>query len=159
MNGTSLWAGLLVVLVLIIGGFWLYDGALNLPGLPDTTNNTENEENAGSQGNGARGQLPEVETAAFASPTSSTTVVVAGSVNPGGFPTTVWFEYGLTTSFGSRANVQQTEAIYMPIAQAAYVTGLEPGTEYYFRIGAENARGRAYGGVYNFIMPDDDSEL
>lgn len=62
-------------------------------------------------------------------------------VNPAGVATTVFFEHGPTLAYGSKTPVQSLGASYVSTAVAAAVTGLEPGSLYYFRVVAENARG------------------
>jgi uncharacterized protein (TIGR02145 family) len=65
-----------------------------------------------------------------------------GSVNPNSLSTTVTFEYGLTTTYGSTA-----EALQSPVSGDTYVnvsadlSGLTPGTTYHFRIKATNELG------------------
>jgi hypothetical protein len=64
------------------------------------------------------------------------------SANPMGARTTAWFEYGLTSSYGTRTsatNVGNASTV-IPFAQA--ITGLMPNTNYHFRVVATN-----YGGV------------
>ncbi len=96
------------------------------------------------------GGKPIVTTAGFAS-VSSTTAVVVGTVIPNGAATTYWFEYGPDMKYGSIADAVSAAPSYKEIGAAAYITGLKPNTEYYFRIGAKNAYGTTYGGQYKLI--------
>ena len=67
-----------------------------------------------------------------------------GFVNPHGFRTTVYFEYGRTTSYGSRTPDQIKNGNgYQDIG--ATVSGFSPGTRYHFRIVGTNQVGRRYG--------------
>ena len=70
-----------------------------------------------------------------------------GSVNPNGFSTTFQFEYGTTTSYGSKVPVPAESlgsgtTTFFPSKTA---TGLAEGTTYHYRIVASNAAGTAYG--------------
>ncbi|PAW79238.1 MAG: hypothetical protein B9S32_04600 [Verrucomicrobia bacterium Tous-C9LFEB] len=73
-----------------------------------------------------------------------TTVAITlnGTVNPKGLATTAQFEYGLTTNYGSVANVALSPANGF-IGQYAHVTlsGLVPGTTYHYRLVASNDKG------------------
>ena len=67
-----------------------------------------------------------------------------GTVYPHGLSTTVYFQYGRTTSYGSRTpNQTKTGNNYQNVN--AIVTGLTPGTTYHFRIVASNAVGTRHG--------------
>ena len=65
-----------------------------------------------------------------------------GSVNPNGFDTHYYFQYGKTTA--SESSTVPTDAgsgtSFVPVS--ATVTGLEPGTTYHYRIVAVNAFGQ-----------------
>jgi hypothetical protein len=67
-----------------------------------------------------------------------------GSVNPGGLNTTLWFQYGRTTSYGS-TTAHQTKAGNRTQTVAANISGLTAGTTYHFRIVATNGAGTRYG--------------
>jgi phosphodiesterase/alkaline phosphatase D-like protein len=67
-----------------------------------------------------------------------------GTVYPHGLSTTVYFQYGRTTSYGSRTpNQTKNGNNYQNVN--AIVTGLTPGTTYHFRIVASNAVGTRHG--------------
>jgi phosphodiesterase/alkaline phosphatase D-like protein len=76
---------------------------------------------------------------------------VLGTVNPKGVKTTYWFEYGPSISFGSSTGVVTVAAGSEAVSATANLTGLKPSTSYYFRIGAKNAYGVSYSGLYSFI--------
>lgn len=90
---------------------------------------------------------PEVETGDV-SDRSQTSATLYGTVNPVGLPTTYHFEYGTTTSYGSRVPLE-TEApagsLRIPREVSRLVTGLQPGTTYHYRLVAENAAGTTAG--------------
>ena len=73
---------------------------------------------------------------------------LAGKVNPYGQQTTYWFEYGPTTAYGMRSPVDHGEVVGAgreQLVAAAYLTGLESGTEYHYRLVALNGSGTALG--------------
>jgi len=73
-------------------------------------------------------------------------VTLNGTVNPGLLSTTVGFEYGLSTDYGSTiASEQSTISGDSPVNVTAELTGLTPGTTYHFRTSAENSLGTVYG--------------
>lgn len=112
-----------------------------------TTTNTPDGATGGTQKVGAK---PMVLTSEFAS-VSSTTAVVAGTVMPNGAQTTYWFEYGPTMSYGLLVDKVTASPTYKTLGAGGYIKGLKPHTEYYFRIGAQNAYGTVYGTQYKFI--------
>src|SRR4051794_29162003 len=56
-----------------------------------------------------------------------------GSVNPHGQPTTWYFEYGKTTSYGTRTASTDAGAANKGRAVTSTLTGLKPLTTYHFR--------------------------
>jgi uncharacterized protein (TIGR02145 family) len=80
-----------------------------------------------------------------------TTATLNGTVNPNSLETTVTFEYGKTTSYGSTLVAQQS-----PLSGdsegnvTADLTELAPGTTYHFRIKAENTLGITYSSDITF---------
>ena len=81
-----------------------------------------------------------------ASPVTSNAATLNGTVNPNGASTTVTFEYGATTGYGSTATAVQSP-LSGTTAQSvnAGLTGLTPGETYHFRIKATNSAGTSYG--------------
>jgi len=67
-----------------------------------------------------------------------------GTVNPHGLSTTVYFQYGRTTGYGSRTpNQTKTGNNYQNVS--ANISGLSAGTTYHFRIVGTNTAGTRYG--------------
>jgi uncharacterized protein YegP (UPF0339 family) len=83
---------------------------------------------------------------------SDTGATLNGMVNPNDLSTTVTFEYGITTSYGSNVTAAQS-----PLAGntntnvSADISGLARGTKYHFRVKAENPLGVAYGNDMEFL--------
>ena len=72
-----------------------------------------------------------------------------GSLDPHGLTTTVYFQYGTTTSYGSTTPMQtQTGNTYRNIT--ANITGLMASTTYHFRIVATNSAGTRMSGDRTF---------
>ncbi len=64
---------------------------------------------------------------------------------PNGEATTYYWQYGSTTSYGSRTGAAAAGSGTTPVALASHLTGLEPGTEYHYRLVASNSSGTEYG--------------
>jgi len=143
-----LWIGLaLLVIVVVLVVF------MRTPGPAATGSDitaTTGTDNTGTNGTPGAASKPIVSTTGFAS-VSTTTAVVVGTIIPEGVQTTYWFEYGATPAFGSSAHVETVATGWKPVGAAAYITGLKPATQYYFRLGAKNAYGTVYGSPYSFI--------
>jgi len=73
-----------------------------------------------------------------------------GSVDPEGQETTVWFEYGTSTRYGSRTPDQGAGSGTVRTSVSAAITGLQPRTTYHFRLVARNATGITRGGDRRF---------
>lgn len=70
-----------------------------------------------------------------------------GSVNPGGLSSTYQFEYGPTTSYGSKlpASGESVGSGNDPVEVSQELTELQPETLYHYRLTATNANGIQYG--------------
>ena len=100
-----------------------------------------------------------VSIAAAASPTVTTGVAsgvtnsgatVAGAVNPNGLSTQYAFQYGPTNRFGFQTALTSAGSSTMNEAAEATITGLQPGTTYYYRIIAISSGGTSTGATANF---------
>jgi len=92
---------------------------------------------------------PPVATTNPATLIASFSATLNGSLNPHGLTTTVSFQYGTTTSYGSTTPMQtQTGSTYRDIA--ASISGLSPNTVYHFRIVATNGAGTRFGSDRTF---------
>jgi len=71
-----------------------------------------------------------------------------GTLNPLGQQTTYYFEYGTTTAYGQRSPGTHDDVAGNsrdPQIAHGYLTGLQPGTTYHYRLVAENATGVTQG--------------
>jgi hypothetical protein len=75
-----------------------------------------------------------------------------GTVDPHGLSTTVYFQFGRTTAYGSRTpNQTKTGNNYQNLT--ANIAGLSAGTTYHFRIVGINTAGIRYGTNKTLITP------
>src|SRR5205814_137519 len=76
---------------------------------------------------------------------ASFSATLNGSLNPRGATTTVYFQYGPTTSYGSMT-ATQSKTGNTGQAVRANISGLMTSTTYHFRIVATNSAGTTHGG-------------
>lgn len=89
-----------------------------------------------------------------ASAVTATGATLSGTLNPRNGATTFTFEYGTTTSFGSITAVDSVPGVPAVSRTVSLpVTGLSPGTLYFYRLVATNANGRTTGAVMSFTTP------
>jgi hypothetical protein len=79
--------------------------------------------------------------------------LLRGSVNPKGAVASAWFEYGITTAYGSSSQLISSLTGTNDIAVQTVVRSLQPGTNYHFRIVASNQVGLAQGADATFATP------
>ena len=72
------------------------------------------------------------------------------TVNPNGTPTTAYFEYGPSPSYGSRTPLMSLGSGTNAVSVSSSVNGLSAGFTYHFRIIAGNAGGTALGSDSTF---------
>jgi RHS repeat-associated protein len=91
-------------------------------------------------------KLPTVTTEA-ASGVKEKEATLKGSVNPNGNATTYQFEYGPTTSYGTKVPLspESVGSGTTAVAVGKVITGLAEGSEYHYRVVASNAAGTAKG--------------
>jgi pimeloyl-ACP methyl ester carboxylesterase len=89
--------------------------------------------------------------------TQSASLITASSatlnsyVNPNGYSTTIYFQYGTTTIYGSTTT---SGSIGIGAGNYGYsISGLSAGTTYHFRVVASNNGGTTYGGDITFTTP------
>lgn len=74
-------------------------------------------------------------------------------VNPRGSETTVYLEWGTTTSYGNNTYIQSIGSGMDDVSVSANITGLSINTTYHYRIVATNAYGTSYGNNVSFTTP------
>ena len=93
-------------------------------------------------------------TSTAASSISGTAATLNGTINAKNASTIVTFEYGLTTSYGTIVTADQspvTGSTATTVSKA--ITGLTPGTTYYYRVVGVNAAGTTNGSGKSFTTP------
>jgi ABC-type phosphate transport system substrate-binding protein len=95
--------------------------------------------------------LPTATTEAETEPSETQTTLHA-TVNPHGYDTHYYFQYGPTNSYGQTAPQPPGDAGSGTVTEpeSATITGLLPGHTYYYRVVAESAGGVSYGGEASF---------
>lgn len=96
------------------------------------------------------GSLPQ-STGAAARNILTTTATLYGTINPGDLPTTVSFEYGTSTGYGTLVSVPSPVVGNTGVEISVNIVNLSPGTPYHFRIKAENELGTTYGPDQTFV--------
>jgi len=96
---------------------------------------------------------PPVVTTGWSTVSGPTTATLFGSVVPGGLPTTVQFVWGTTAAFGQSSPPTAIGAGSSPVEVSAAVTGLQPGTQYFWRVVGTNGGGDTAGGTKSFRTP------
>jgi hypothetical protein len=87
---------------------------------------------------------------------TSTSAALNGTINPGGNSTAVWFEWGTTTSLGTRSDTQLVGEGTSTISLTQTLRNLQPHTTYYFRaVSYRSSSGSgAVGDVKTFTTSD-----
>jgi len=84
----------------------------------------------------------------------SSAAVLNGTVNANGLSTTVWFEYGTTIgSYDSLSSTQDVNGLNDTTIGIS-IGDLSAGTNYYYRIAAQNSAGTTYGNEMVFTTTD-----
>ena len=90
-------------------------------------------------------------TTGSATSVTSSSATLNGTVNPTGFSTTAYFQWGTTASYGNNTASQSIGSGRDALSIKADLTGLKPSTIYHYRIVATNTKGgTAYGSDRTF---------
>ena len=101
--------------------------------------------------------LPDVQTKTPTAIDVSTTAL-HGAINPDGYPTGGFFEWGTTTNYENATAVTNVGAGTEWVNVTATLTGLVDGVLYHFRAAASNGFGTAYGLDFRFTTTDSDGD-
>ena len=94
-------------------------------------------------------QPPTVTTGSATNVTTSA-ATLNGTVNANGVSTTAWFELGISSgTYGGKTSTQGVSGTGNTTV-SMNISGLSPGTGYYYRIAAQNSAGTSYGSENNF---------
>ena len=94
-----------------------------------------------------------VATTGTAKAVTSTSATLTGTVNPEGQPTSYFFQYGTTTSYGNQTPTADAGSRHKDRSVEATISSLAPGTTYHFRLVALNASGTTDGQDQFFTTP------
>jgi hypothetical protein len=114
-------------------------------------------QNAGGTANGAdmtftTGAVAPTATTNAASGVGTTAAALNGTVNANNSSTTVTFQYGLSTSYGSTVTATPSPVTGTTnTAVSSAISGLVPNTTYHYRVVGQNAGGTANGADMTFI--------
>ncbi|MCH7521018.1 MAG: T9SS type A sorting domain-containing protein, partial [Candidatus Marinimicrobia bacterium] len=86
---------------------------------------------------------------------SATAALLRGSVNPRGLSTDVYFDYGLTTSYGDTVQAARNLVGAADTTVGARLSDLTPGARYHYRLVATSSTGTTTGGDITFVTPTD----
>src|ERR1019366_8898213 len=81
---------------------------------------------------------------------STNSATLNGTVNPNGWPTTAWFQWGTTTNYGNLTSVTNLGSGTIALSLSAPLAGLTPSVTYHFRAAATNDNGLVYGSDQSF---------
>ena len=95
---------------------------------------------------------PPVVTTNPATNVTTSSARLNGSLNPHGLTTTVYFQWGTTTSYG-HTTPKQTQAQMWPRNITVNISGLTTHHTYHFRIVATNSAGTRMGSDRTFNTP------
>ena len=95
---------------------------------------------------------PSVSTGSAHSVTYSS-ALVTGSVNPHGSETSYYVQYGPTKAYGAQSALAPAGAGAQSIAVSVALGGLQPLTQYHYRLVAVNAAGPSFGSDAAFLTP------
>lgn len=158
------------------GDLYFYYGATNIPGnlttlsLPVATNSNvdvnvlgeylvsysvTNSIGAVSTVSRTVMVVPERPAAVVLSPTNvvNANATLKGSVNPKTVDSIAWFEWGTTTSYGSKSASFNLGNGISPVPISAEINGLIPGLTYHWRIVASNSYSTVHSGDALFWIP------
>ncbi|TSC78216.1 MAG: Uncharacterized protein G01um101429_904 [Parcubacteria group bacterium Gr01-1014_29] len=96
------------------------------------------------------GGLPQVTTrpSSFVFQNSA---LLNGNINPNSLSTYAWFEWGGTSSLGNTTTKQLLGNVNVGLDYSFALTGLQPGTLYYYRAVAQNSQGTQFGALASFV--------
>src|SRR5262249_27742775 len=96
---------------------------------------------------------PPLVTTGAAQGVAVTAATLTGSVDPRGLSTNWHFDYGTTTSYGSKTPSKGAGSGNGAVAVSAALAGLAPGTTYHYRLVASSSAGTTTGSDLTFSTP------
>ncbi|MGI9118489.1 MAG: hypothetical protein ACR2IQ_02985 [Minisyncoccia bacterium] len=93
--------------------------------------------------------IPPTAYTGFATSITNTGAQLNGIGSPNGAYTTAWFEWGITNSLGTTTNTQNIGSSG-DMYPTTFVSGLNPGTLYFYRLCVSNVNGQRCGDIVSF---------
>ena len=158
MHNRNMALTVLVLVLLIAGGYWLFsatpaDTTTTTPPVATTTSPTANVTVDTAPDvvpvPATSASAPDVQTGILTAPTNAT-AVVTGYVAPNGSATSYWYDYGTNNTLASRTASKQVGSGFVTLATPEFLSGLAPSTTYFYRLSAENALGTKQGTMHSF---------
>jgi hypothetical protein len=95
----------------------------------------------------------------FAANVGKTSAALQAEVNPSGFPTTYYFEWGTDSSYGHRVPLDEAPTIgsgTAPVTVSAEISGLQEASVYHFRVTAAHGSETIHGPDHEFWTLDSE---
>ena len=89
--------------------------------------------------------MPPDVTTGVASSITASAATLNGTVDPNSRDTTFYFEYGTSTSYGTKTATKSAGSATTAQSESAGISGLHTGTTYHFRIVASSDAGTSTG--------------
>ena len=99
---------------------------------------------------GSGGSTTPTLTTGSATSITPTSVILSATVNPNGASTTLYFDYGTTTSYGTTVTSGVVGSGTSAVTQSYNLSNLSCGTTYQYRARAQNSSGTTNGGNQTF---------
>ncbi|RJQ49682.1 MAG: DUF2341 domain-containing protein [Nitrospiraceae bacterium] len=97
-----------------------------------------------------RNTVPPTAVTNTATNISGSTATINSTVNPNGYTTTAYFQWGTTTSYGNTTTTQAIGSGTNSVSVTANLTGLSSNTTYHYRVVATNPYGTSNGDDVSF---------
>jgi len=104
------------------------------------------------------GPLPAIPPTSVTDPAwivTATIAILRGTVNPNGWDTDVWFEWGEDPSAWKTTGRDAIGNGQSPVTSTSVPLPIAPNVTYYFRVVAENIWGTSNGSILSFTAPPD----
>lgn len=96
------------------------------------------------------GAVEPTATTGAATSIGATSATLNAAINPNGFETTAYFEWGLDTTYGNKTLIQTVGAGTANVSISQSITGLTAATTYHYRAVANNSGNTVYGSDQSF---------
>ncbi len=151
-NTTAIWITSVIILLIILGGVWIFAKNKNIAPVATSTTATSSSQNTSNVSHVSG--LPVVTAEPSIIPTNTGAIII-GMVNPNDGSTDYWYEYGPTQGLGTRSAKMLLGSGFSVIPAPIFISNLHANTPYYYKLIASNAYGKTEGSVYSFVTTSD----